>query len=86
VDRQLTSRRAWDEIHEVFGDGTDFDWALDAQGDGGDVELDDEVKKNLRLEDVRTLKLPILYCFSLTSRCLTQQRSKSDVFKMRTGY
>ena len=46
------TRSAWEEIHEVFGDGTDYDWALDAQAEGGDAELDQDAKKDLRLEDV----------------------------------
>jgi transcription elongation factor SPT6 len=43
---------AWEEIHEVFGDGTDYDWALDAQAEGGDADQDEDAKKDLRLEDV----------------------------------
>lgn len=46
------SRSAWDEIHDVFGDGTDFDWALDAQAETADADFEDETRKNLRLEDV----------------------------------
>lgn len=45
-------KSAWDEIHDVFGDGTDFDWALDAQAQHADVDYEDEAKKDLRLEDV----------------------------------
>jgi len=52
-DRELTLS-AWEEIHEVFGDGTDYDWALDAQAEGGDAEQDEDAKKDLRLEDVST--------------------------------
>jgi hypothetical protein len=48
------TRSAWEEIHEVFGDGTDYDWALDAQAEGGDAEQDQDAKKDLRLEDVST--------------------------------
>ena len=43
---------AWDEIHDVFGDGTDFDWALEAQAETADADYEDETRKNLRLEDV----------------------------------
>ncbi|WRT67313.1 transcription elongation factor SPT6 [Kwoniella shivajii] len=45
-------RASWDEIYAVFGDGQDYDWALDGE-DGMDVDDDeDAVKKDLRLEDV----------------------------------
>nr|ODN87881.1 transcription elongation factor SPT6 [Cryptococcus depauperatus CBS 7841] len=45
-------RSSWDEIYAVFGDGADYDWAL--EGEGG-MELDEDAemaKKDLRLEDV----------------------------------
>ncbi|WVR05399.1 transcription elongation factor SPT6 [Kwoniella sp. DSM 27419] len=44
-------RASWDEIYAVFGDGQDYDWALDGE-DGMQVDEDDEIKKDLRLEDV----------------------------------
>ncbi|KAF8522273.1 transcription elongation factor Spt6 [Hysterangium stoloniferum] len=41
---------AWDEIFEVFGDGTDFDWALeDDEGVRGD---DVAVKSDMKYQDV----------------------------------
>lgn len=40
-----------DEVYAVFGDGHEYDWAL--EGDAGDFEEDEEpAKKELRLEDV----------------------------------
>lgn len=41
---------AWDEIHEVFGDGHEYDWAL--VGDD-EVEYEEEVKPDMRYQDVR---------------------------------
>ncbi|KAL1411070.1 Transcription elongation factor spt6 [Vanrija albida] len=40
---------SWDEIFDVFGDGHDYDWAL--EGEEG-MEVEEETKKDLRLEDV----------------------------------
>ncbi|KZT42027.1 transcription elongation factor Spt6 [Sistotremastrum suecicum HHB10207 ss-3] len=40
---------AWDEIHEVFGDGTDYDWALEED----EQPLDEELPKHdLKYADV----------------------------------
>ncbi|WWC89746.1 transcription elongation factor SPT6 [Kwoniella dendrophila CBS 6074] len=45
-------RASWDEIYAVFGDGADYDWALDGE-DGMDLDdYEDAAKKDLRLEDV----------------------------------
>ncbi|WVF72010.1 transcription elongation factor SPT6 [Kwoniella sp. CBS 6097] len=44
-------RASWDEVYAVFGDGQDYDWALEGE-DGMEVDEDDEIKKDLRLEDV----------------------------------
>ncbi|ORY28271.1 SH2 domain-domain-containing protein [Naematelia encephala] len=47
-------RGQWDEIFAVFGDGQDYDWAMEGE-EGMDIDEDDETqlrKKNLRLEDV----------------------------------
>ncbi|OCF71672.1 transcription elongation factor SPT6 [Kwoniella mangroviensis CBS 8886] len=45
-------RASWDEIYAVFGDGQDYDWALEGE-DGMDLDEDEEAaKKDLRLEDV----------------------------------
>lgn len=43
----------WDEIHDVFGDGHDYDWAL-----VGDDEIDHEeerLKPDTKYQDVRHL-------------------------------
>ncbi|EPQ58032.1 transcription elongation factor Spt6 [Gloeophyllum trabeum ATCC 11539] len=41
---------AWDEIHEVFGDGHDYDWAL---VDEDDAEYDEEkLKPEMKYQDV----------------------------------
>jgi transcription elongation factor SPT6 len=43
---------AWDEIHEVFGDGHEYDWALEGEDD---VRKDEEVAKpELKYQDVRS--------------------------------
>ncbi|KAF8625819.1 hypothetical protein AX15_005199 [Amanita polypyramis BW_CC] len=39
---------AWDELHDVFGDGLDYDWALDDD----DVEYEEEQKPEMKLADV----------------------------------
>ncbi|KAK4686395.1 transcription elongation factor SPT6, partial [Tremellales sp. Uapishka_1] len=45
-------RESWDAIFDTFGDGTDYDWALEGE-DGMEVDEDEDVaKKDLRLEDV----------------------------------
>ncbi|EJD52929.1 hypothetical protein AURDEDRAFT_110772 [Auricularia subglabra TFB-10046 SS5] len=43
-------RGAWDEITEVFGDGDDYDWAL--EGDEENVAEFEQNKEDLRLQDV----------------------------------
>lgn len=43
---------AWDEIHDVFGDGHDYDWAL--IDDEGEVHPDD-MNKDLKYGDVRRI-------------------------------
>ncbi|KAH9951462.1 transcription elongation factor Spt6 [Amylocystis lapponica] len=40
---------AWDEIHEVFGDGHDYDWAL---ADDDEVAYDEDAKPEMRYQDV----------------------------------
>jgi hypothetical protein len=46
----LILHSAWDEIHEVFGDGHEYDWALE----GDDVNNDEEAAKpELKYQDVR---------------------------------
>jgi transcription elongation factor SPT6 len=45
-----TSLSAWQEIFEVFGDGTDYDWAL-----GDDEQIMEQVKTETSYTDVRLL-------------------------------
>jgi hypothetical protein len=45
-----SSRSAWQEIFEVFGDGTDYDWAL-----GDDEQIMEQVKTETNYTDVRLL-------------------------------
>ena len=53
----LTHRfSAWDEIHQVFGDGSDYAWALE-----DDNEYDEEIqqqKLDMKYTDVRSPSLP----------------------------
>ncbi|THH00428.1 hypothetical protein EW145_g7080 [Phellinidium pouzarii] len=41
---------AWDEIHDVFGDGHDYDWAL--VDDEEEARADDQSKPEMRYQDV----------------------------------
>ena len=46
---------AWDEIHDVFGDGHEYDWAL-----GGDNKMEpyqDTQKPEMKYQDVSTLSV-----------------------------
>lgn len=43
---------AWDEIHEVFGDGHEYDWALAADEQ---VAIFNESKQEMKYQDVRLL-------------------------------
>jgi transcription elongation factor SPT6 len=46
-----TTRSAWDEIFEVFGDGTDYDWALEDD----EIPQEEEILKgDLKFADVRS--------------------------------
>ncbi|TYJ56714.1 transcription elongation factor SPT6 [Cryptococcus floricola] len=45
-------RSSWDEIFAVFGDGQDYDWALEGEDNLDLDEADEAAKKDLRLEDV----------------------------------
>ena len=54
---------AWDEIHQVFGDGSDYAWALE-----DDNEYDEELqqqKLDMKYTDVRGISLTSL-CDPLT--------------------
>ena len=53
------SRSAWQEIFEVFGDGTDYDWAL-----GDDEQIMEQAKTETNYTDVR----PLINCFLPLSR------------------
>lgn len=43
-------RSTWDEIQDVFGDGHDYDWAL--QDDEEDGLVDDMQKVEMKYQDV----------------------------------
>lgn len=48
----LTLFSAWDEIHEVFGDGHEYDWAL---ADDDEARFDEELgKPDMKYQDVRS--------------------------------
>jgi transcription elongation factor SPT6 len=48
------SNSVWDGIHDVFGDGHDYDWAL--VGDDEDGGMAEDVEPDVRYQDVsRTL-------------------------------
>jgi hypothetical protein len=41
---------AWDEIHDVFGDGHEYDWALEADDE---IQYDeDNLKPEMKYQDV----------------------------------
>jgi hypothetical protein len=40
---------AWDEIHDVFGDGHDYDWALEVEDE---PNLDEESRQPAKFTDV----------------------------------
>lgn len=46
------SYSAWDEIHEVFGDGHDYDWAL---ADDEDDYKEEQIKPDMNYQDVGSL-------------------------------
>lgn len=41
---------AWDEIYEVFGDGHDYDWAL--EGDDEQTYDEELLKPDMKYQDV----------------------------------
>ena len=45
---------AWDEIHEVFGDGHDYDYALVDDEEAGYEE--EQVKPEMKYQDVRPVR------------------------------
>lgn len=45
---------AWDEIYDVFGNGDEYDWALDDDDDPSDTELN---QKEMRYQDVSTIEI-----------------------------
>ena len=47
---------AWDEIHDVFGDGHEYDWALEADDE---IQYDeDHLKPEMKYQDVSANSLP----------------------------
>jgi transcription elongation factor SPT6 len=47
------SSSAWDEIHDVFGDGHEYDWALEADDE---VQYDeDNLKPEMKYQDVSAI-------------------------------
>lgn len=50
---------AWDEIHDVFGDGHDYDWALNVDDDDG--VADDIGKPEMKYQDVKTFEITLLF-------------------------
>lgn len=56
----LNVNSAWDEVHEVFGDGHDYDWALVDDEEPG---YDDEASKHkTKYQDVRALSMLVELC------------------------
>lgn len=47
--RLTAAPSAWEEIHDVFGDGHEYDWAL--AGDD-EVDFDEEMKPDMKYQDV----------------------------------
>ena len=66
---------AWDEIHEVFGDGHDYDWAL--EGDDEQTYDEELLKPEMKYQDVR-----ICLHVRLTS-ILTSPRSLNPLKSVR---
>lgn len=51
VYQPQTPFSAWDEIFEVFGDGRDYDWAL--EGEDANEETEETAKPDMKYTDVR---------------------------------
>ena len=51
---------AWDEIHEVFGDGHDYDWAL--VDDEEAVYEEDRAKPEMKYQDVSVVMTCRMLC------------------------
>ena len=51
----LTPNSAWDEIFEVFGDGHDYDWALEGEEDEEYQEA--AASKEMNYQDVCAIYL-----------------------------
>lgn len=49
---------AWDEIHEVFGDGHDYDWAL---VDDEDEYREEQIKPEMNYQDASILSFSVLH-------------------------
>ena len=70
-----TPSSAWDEMYEVFGDGHDYDWAL--QGDDEQTYDEELLKPEMKYQDVR-----ICLHVRLTS-ILTSPRSLNPLKSVR---
>lgn len=51
----ITYLSAWDEIHDVFGDGHEYDWAL--EGDD-EAEYEERLKPEMKYQDVCSIIYP----------------------------
>jgi hypothetical protein len=61
---------AWDEIHGIFGDGHEYDWAL-----AGDDEIDydeEQVKPEMKYQDVLMFRSSRI----LTSHCRSRSSNR----------
>ena len=67
---------AWDEIHDVFGDGHEYDWALVGE-DELDHEEDISSKPEMRYQDVRALLVCQSPDVNILSRSLNPQKFAS---------
>lgn len=82
-DHQPIPYSAWDEIHDVFGDGHEYDWALEADDE---VQYDeDNLKPEMKYQDVspsvpRTCQISI----SSTSRYSSRQKFENGCLPKMT--
>ena len=58
---------AWDEIHEVFGDGHDYDWAL--VDDDEPAYEEEQVKPEMKYQDVRLPYKRVVSMLIYAPRC-----------------
>ena len=63
----ITCLSAWNEIHDVFGDGCEYDWVL--EGDDK-AEYEEQLKPKMKYQDVCSIIYPTwarvdtYHCFS----------------------